>query len=69
MSVDLQRVETADEDQFLQYRALSTPAVASLVLGVLSLSAVLAWISWPFRSPAWCWELLPADGFQIGPTS
>ena len=44
MSVDIQRFEQADDDPFLQYRALSRAAVASLVAGVASLSALLSWI-------------------------
>src|ERR1700722_10403601 len=44
MSVDLQRSEQADDDPFLQYRAMSRVAVASLVVGIASLSALLAWI-------------------------
>ncbi|HEY1783906.1 MAG TPA: DUF4190 domain-containing protein [Pirellulales bacterium] len=43
MSVDLQRSEQADDDPFLQYRALSRAAVASLVAGIASLSALLTW--------------------------
>jgi hypothetical protein len=45
MSVDVgRRVRPDDDEQFLEYRALSTAAVASLVAGVLSLTAPLAWI-------------------------
>ena len=44
MSVDIQRFQQADDDPFLQYRALSRAAVASLVAGVASVSALLAWI-------------------------
>ena len=44
MSVDIQRFEQADDDPALQYRAMSRTAVASLVAGIASLSAPLAWI-------------------------
>jgi hypothetical protein len=44
MSVDVGRVESPDDEQFLEYRALSTVAVASLVAGVLSLAAPLSWL-------------------------
>ncbi|HEX4146034.1 MAG TPA: DUF4190 domain-containing protein [Pirellulales bacterium] len=43
MSVDLERFEQAGDDPFLQYRALSRAAVASLVAGVASFTALLAW--------------------------
>jgi hypothetical protein len=48
MSVDLQPFEQADNDPFLQYRALSRSAVASLVAGIASLSALLTWFCLAF---------------------
>jgi hypothetical protein len=56
MSVDLQRSEQADDDPFLQYRALSRVAVASLVVGVASLTALLAWV----------WLAVPVAGILLG---
>jgi hypothetical protein len=44
MSVELGQTDQADNEQYLQYRALSTAAVASLVAGVLSFSIFLGWI-------------------------
>src|SRR5580704_7338987 len=44
MSVDVGRVESPDDKQYLEYRALSAVAVASLVAGVLSLAAPLSWL-------------------------
>ncbi|HTU25139.1 MAG TPA: DUF4190 domain-containing protein [Pirellulales bacterium] len=55
MSVDLEHSQQAD-DPFLQYRALSKVAVASLVLGVASLTAALAWVFIP----------LPLAGILLG---
>jgi hypothetical protein len=48
MSVDVQRSEQTDDDPFLQYRALSRTAVASLVAGIASLTALLAWVCLAF---------------------
>ncbi len=44
MCVDLRRAEQADDERYLQYRALSSAAVASLVAGVLSVSTFLSWL-------------------------
>ena len=43
MSVELEHPVTAASEAHLQYRALHSPAVVSLVLGVLSATALLDW--------------------------
>ena len=43
MSVDLEPLEASETSLELQYRSLSSSAVASLVIGLLSCLAILAW--------------------------
>lgn len=56
MSVDLEQVESSDVDHYLQYRALSSVAVASLILGLASV----------FSFTAWWYLAVPAIGFALG---
>jgi hypothetical protein len=55
MSVDTERSEVADSEEFLQYRALSSAAVTSLLLGLLSALACLSWI----------WVCIPLVGVVV----
>ena len=56
MSVDVEQLESKDVDSYLQYRALSSLAVASLLLGFASV----------FSFTAWWYLAVPAIGFVLG---
>jgi len=43
MSVELEQVDSPDTDGYLEYRALSSLAVASLLFGVISIVTFLSW--------------------------
>jgi len=56
MSVDIDSIESAESEDQLQYRAISSAAVASVILGLLSFLACLDWM----------WIFIPVMGIVVG---